>query len=245
VAARQRTTEVPFSEGKAALIEAKELEAGYHGNAVLHGVSLVVKPGQVVALLGANGAGKSTTLLALSGDLRPLSGRVLMNGAPAIGGLARRARKDGLAYITEQRSIFPLLSAKDNLRVGLPDVEPALEIFPELRPLLKRRAGLLSGGEQQMLIVARALARRPRIVLADEVSLGLAPMVTVRLHAALRDAADHRGCGVLMVEQHVRQALKVADWVYVMRAGEIVLSGTSTQIASQVDELESSYLTPS
>jgi branched-chain amino acid transport system ATP-binding protein len=140
--------------------------------------------------------------------------------------------------VPEERSIFGGLSTEENLRVGRGDRDSALELFPELRPLLKRPAGLLSGGEQQMLTLARALAREPTILLADELSLGLAPKVVQRLLIAVREAADE-GIGVLLVEQHVKQALKVADRVYVMRRGRIVLKGTSNEVAPR---LEDAYL---
>lgn len=131
------------------------------------------------------------------------------------------------------------LSTSDNLKVGRCDVEHAVGLFPELVPLMRRRGGLLSGGEQQMLTLARALARRPRLLLADELSLGLAPLVVTRLLTAVRAAADEQRVGVLLVEQHVKQALRVADMVYVMRRGRIVLRGTPDQVA---DKLEDTYL---
>jgi branched-chain amino acid transport system ATP-binding protein len=220
-----------------ALLETAGLSAGYHGHPVIHEIDIAIEAGEVVALVGANGAGKTTTLLALAGELDPLAGEVRLGGERASAPLHRRAKR-GLAFVTEERSIFSSLSTEDNLRLGRGDVAGALELFPELKPLLKRRSGLLSGGEQQMLTLARALSRSPTLLLADELSLGLAPKVVQRLLLAVRAAAD-RGVGVLLVEQHVKQALRVADRVYVMRRGRIVLSGPVAEVAPQ---LEAAYL---
>ena len=228
-------TQVPASEP---LIAAQNVSSGYHGHAIVRELDLEVHPGEVVALLGPNGAGKTTTLLTLAGELRPLSGEIFFRGRKTTAPLHRLARH-GLGFVTEERSIFPQLTTAENLRVGRCDAEEALELFGELRPLLKRRAGLLSGGEQQMLTLARALARNPALLLADELSLGLAPLVVSRLLAAVRRAADERGVGVLLVEQHVKQALRIADRVLVMRSGEIVLRGTVAEVEGQ---LEQAYL---
>jgi branched-chain amino acid transport system ATP-binding protein len=200
-----------------------------------------VRQGEAVALLGANGAGKTTTLLTLAGDLPQLGGEVWLDGSATKAPLHRRANA-GLSFVTEERSVFMRLSVAENLRVGRTDTGRALELFPELRPLLRRRAGLLSGGEQQMLSLARALARRPKLLLIDELSLGLAPLVVVRLLDAVRHAAREEGVGVLLVEQHVKQALRVADEVLVMQRGEIVLRGKTEEVKSQLDDLEAAYL---
>jgi branched-chain amino acid transport system ATP-binding protein len=228
-------TQAPASE---TVLAARGVAAGYHGHAVVDGIDLEVRAGEVVALLGPNGAGKTTTLLTLAGELQPLSGEIFFRGAPAKAGLHRRAR-EGLAFVTEERSVFPQLTAAENLKVGRCEVPDALALFPELEPLLDRRGGLLSGGEQQMLTLARALGRKPLLLLADELSLGLAPLVVKRLLTAVRAAADERGIGVLLVEQHVKQAMRVADRVIVMRGGRIVLSGTVEETRHQ---LEDAYL---
>ena len=157
-----------------ALIEARQISAGYGGVEIVHDLSLEVQAGEVVALLGANGAGKTTTLLTLAGELAPLGGEVLMDGERTTAPLHRRARK-GLAFVTEERSIFPKLTTRQNLAVARADVEQATALFPELVPLMSRRSSLLSGGEAQMLTLSRALARAPSLLLADELSLGLAP----------------------------------------------------------------------
>ena len=224
------------------LIEARGLSAGYGPQPVITDVNLEVYAGEVVTLLGPNGAGKTTTLLALSGELPPLSGQVLLDGAVTKAPLYKRAR-NGLMFVTEEKSVFMGLNAQDNLRVARVDLEAALELFPELRRRLGVRAGLLSGGEQQMLTLARALARRPRVLMADELSMGLAPLVVKRLLDAVRHAANDQGTAVLLVEQHVRKALKYADRVYVMRRGRIELAGTGSEMSKRTGEIEDQYLT--
>jgi ABC-type branched-subunit amino acid transport system ATPase component len=222
------------------LLEAVGLSAGYGGVPVVHDLHLTVEPGEVVVLLGANGAGKSTTLRTLAGALPPVGGEVRWRGAATKAPLHRRARR-GIGLVTEERSVFMGLSAQANLRLGRGPVPRALELFPELQPLLKRRAGLLSGGEQQILTLARALAAEPAALLADELSLGLAPLIVRRLLIAVREAAD-RGIGVLLVEQHAAQALAIADRGYVFRRGRVVMSGTAAELRRDFDEIRSSYL---
>jgi branched-chain amino acid transport system ATP-binding protein len=224
-----------------ALIEAREVNAGYNEMAVVRNLNLIVHPGEVVALIGANGAGKTTTLLTLSGDLPALSGEVFVNGVATGAPLHKRART-GLSFATEERSVFMRLTVAENFKVARCAVEESLEVFPELKRLLHRKAGSLSGGEQQMLTLARAIARNPKLLLVDELSLGLAPMVVERLLHAVRDVADERRIGVLMVEQHVRQALEIADRGYVMRRGSVQLDGPCSYLLSQLTEIEASYL---
>ena len=224
-----------------ALLEAREVTAGYSGLPAIRGVSLTVEPGEVVALLGPNGAGKSTTLMALAGALTASAGEVRWRGKATTRPLHHRIR-DRLSYIPEQRCVVNALTVADNLRLGGGHIGRSLDLFPELGDHLRRKAGLLSGGQQQMLALARALSRRPDCLLADELSLGLAPALVRRLLAAVRAAAD-TGVAVLVVEQHALQALEIADRGYVLVRGRVQLSGTTAALRDQLGDLERSYLT--
>jgi branched-chain amino acid transport system ATP-binding protein len=224
------------------VIAGANLIAGDGPVPVLRDVSIEVAPGEVVVLLGANGAGKTTTLLTLSGQLKPTSGAVQWLGSPIRGPLHKRARR-GLRMVPERRAIFPSLTTEQSLRLGGKALAGrALELFPELRPLLKRPTRLLSGGEQQMLVTASALAAEPAVLLADELSLGLAPIIVQRLLTAIRAAATNHGLAVLLVEQQVRAALEIADRAYVMERGAIVLQGTAAEVSARTDQIESAYL---
>jgi branched-chain amino acid transport system ATP-binding protein len=222
------------------LIGARSLTAGYGQLAAVRELDLHVEAGEVVVLLGANGAGKTTTLLTLAGELTPISGTVAWKGHDVALPLHRRAR-DGLSLVTEERSVFMSLTAEANLRLGRGTVADAVALFPELEAHLHRRAGLLSGGQQQMLTLARALAGRPSALLADELSLGLAPQIVERLLRAVRAAADG-GVGVLLVEQHARAALRYADRAYVLHHGRCVLHGSAAELLADPDGLEAAYL---
>ncbi|RHW24622.1 ATP-binding cassette domain-containing protein [Nocardioides immobilis] len=221
-------------------LEARELTAGYGGTPAVHGLDLTVHAGEVLALLGANGAGKTTTLLALSGELPPLAGSVAVLGDGRRRRLHQRARQ-GLGFLTEERCVFMQLTGWQNLKIGRGRPERALDYFPELEPHLGKKVGLLSGGQQQMLALGRILAARPRVLLADELSLGLAPLVVDRLLAAIRQAAD-AGVAVVLVEQHVRQALAVADHVHVLRRGRVVLSGPAAELRDDAERIAATYL---
>lgn len=222
------------------LLSAVNLDAGYQRFPVVHGVNMEVRAGEVVCLLGANGAGKTTTLLALVGELQPLAGEVRWLGRAARSPLHKRYR-EGLAFVPEERSVVPAMSVAQNLRLGRGAIEQACAIAPELMNLMNRRAGLLSGGEQRILTVARALASKPRLIIADELSLGLAPLIVERVLRALRFAADD-GVGVLIVEQHVASALAASDRAYVLSRGRIVMEGPSAELAHRLSEIESNYL---
>jgi branched-chain amino acid transport system ATP-binding protein len=223
-----------------ALLEARGIACGYNKVAVVRDVDIAVGPGQVVALLGPNGAGKTTTLRTLAGELPLLAGELIVDGESTKASAVRRAR-GGMAFVTEERSVFMRLSTLDNLRVAGVDVDRVLDLFPELEARLKIRAGLLSGGEQQMLTLGRAIARNPRLLLADELSLGLAPLVVRRLLETIRAAADD-GLGVVLVEQQVGRALEIADDAHVMRRGSIALSGRASDLRERIADIESQYL---
>lgn len=222
------------------ILELDSVSAGYGAVPVIHDVDLRIIAGEVVALLGANGAGKTTTILTMAGEVRPRSGVVRWEGTPINTPLHRRARA-GLRLITEERSIFMSLTVADNLRLGHRKIDECLNVFPELAPLMKRKAGLLSGGEQQMLAVARALGGGCRVLLADELSLGLAPLAVNRLLEALRAIADS-GAAVVLVEQNLPRAMEVADRAYVMQRGRVVMEGTKAMIQARHSEVESLYL---
>jgi branched-chain amino acid transport system ATP-binding protein len=233
-----------------ALIHVDGVAAGYGGIPVVRGLDLYVDPGEVVALLGPNGAGKTTTLLSCSGIVKVLDGSIRVLGEPVHYGSPHRMARRGLGHVAEDRSLFFQLTVDENLRLGLRGIkgskkralDRALEMFPALAPLKQRRAGLLSGGEQQMLAVARALVAQPKVLMIDEMSLGLAPIIVERMLPLVRQIADETGAGVLLVEQHIHMALTVADRAYVMNHGEVVLAGTGAELVDRRDLLEASYL---
>jgi branched-chain amino acid transport system ATP-binding protein len=217
------------------------VSAGYGPITVIREISLRVDAGQVVALIGPNGAGKTTTLYTIAGQVAPSVGTVEMFGSAVTHSMARRVRS-GLAMVTDDRAVFHTLNVQDNIRLGQGSVDDVLATFPELEAHLKRRVGLLSGGQQQMLGVGRALAMRPRLLLADEISLGLAPIIVTRLMEALRTAAAKQGTGILLVEQSARLALEVADYAYVLTHGHVVVEGSGSELLSDLGTLESAYL---
>ncbi|HEX6388119.1 MAG TPA: ATP-binding cassette domain-containing protein [Solirubrobacteraceae bacterium] len=224
-----------------AVLEAAGLSAGYAGAAVVRDLDLEVHAGEVVAILGPNGAGKTTTMLTLAGDLRPIAGETRFCGAATKAPLHRRAR-GGLALITEERSLAMSLTVRQNIAIGRCDAGRVTALFPELEPMLGRRTGLLSGGEQQMLALGRALARRnTKALLADELSLGLAPKLVGRLLEGVRAAADD-GVAVLLVEQHVHRVLDIADRVYVLAHGRVEYRGNAADARERIDEISAHYL---
>ncbi len=233
-----------------ALLEVDALEVRYGGIHALRGVSFSVEEGQVVALIGANGAGKTTTLRAISGLLRPSKGHVRFAGKDITGMPAHKIVALGLSHAPEGRGIFANLTVDENLQLGgylrtdkgavAKDRAHALELFPRLRERLQQSAGTLSGGEQQMLAIARALLARPRLLLLDEPSLGLAPQMVALIFKIVRTIAAE-GTTILLVEQNAHMALGVASTGHVLEVGSLVHSGPAKALAAD-DAIRKAYL---
>jgi branched-chain amino acid transport system ATP-binding protein len=232
-----------------ALLECHGLRAGYDGVDAVRNLDLEVREGEVVALLGPNGAGKTTSLLALSGVIRTVAGTVTVCGAAVRGGRSHLTARRGLAFVPDDRSLFLDLTGHQNLRLAVrrnkdlqASVQQVVEYFPALERVLDRRAGLMSGGEQQMLALGRALAARPKVLMVDEMSLGLAPIIVQGLMPAIRRMATELGTAILLVEQHVDLALKIADRAYVLDRGTVTLDGYAADLRGRRDLLTASYM---
>lgn len=228
------------ANGKGGL-ELRGLSGGYGSVPFLNDLDLTVDAGQIVALLGANGAGKSSTIMTIAGHAKVASGECLFDGEPLTGAPHLRARQ-GIGLLTQERCTFMELTLRDNLRLGLGDENEVLTYFPELEQFLDKRAGLLSGGQQQMLAVGRILAAKPRLMLIDELSLGLAPLMVDRILSTLDEFRVRYGTAVILVEQHVHKALAVADKAYVLQRGRIVMSGTTDELKDSLDDLHRAYI---
>ena len=231
------------------MLRLESLCAGYRGLQILHEVDLEVNEGEIVALVGANGAGKTTTLRACSGVIRPTTGQILFDDQPIGGGRTAELVGRGLVHVPEDRALFGPLTIEENLRMGAwtqrrrPVTESLSEVF-DLFPILADRrrqtAETLSGGQQQMLTIGRALMARPRLLMLDEPSTGLSPKLTWAVLEAIEVIRD-RGVAVLLVEQNAAQALRMSDRAYVMESGSIVLSGTGPELAAD-DRVRAAYL---
>lgn len=234
------------------MLEVRDLRVNYGAIKALHGVSLRVAKGEIVTLIGSNGAGKSTTLRTISGLLRPASGDVVFEGRSIRAMPAHEIVRLGLVQSPEGRGVFPNMSVDENLQLGAfargageraaiaADRERALGLFPRLRERLRQSAGTLSGGEQQMLAIARALIASPRLLLLDEPSLGLAPQIVQTIFQIIRDI-NASGTTILLVEQNAHMALRVAHRAYVLEVGRITMEGEAGALAAS-DEVRKAYL---
>jgi branched-chain amino acid transport system ATP-binding protein len=232
------------------LLEVDELVARYGRITALGGISLRVEEGEIVALIGANGAGKTTTLRAISGLLRPASGRVRFDGRDLTGMAPHAIVRLGVGHAPEGRRVFPRMTVRENLELGAytrtvkreiaADTERVLEIFPRLRERLEQRAGTMSGGEQQMLAIGRALMARPRLLLLDEPSLGLSPLFVQTIFAVIREI-NARGTTILLIEQNATQALAVANRGYVLEVGAVTSADLSANLIAS-PAVQAAYL---
>jgi branched-chain amino acid transport system ATP-binding protein len=228
------------------MLELRNVTAGYDTGLVLRNVSLTVPKASVVALLGANGAGKTTLLRVASGQLSPTSGQVRIDGADMTGKRSEKLARRGVCHVPEGRGVFPSLSVADNIRLQAPPgvdrrrvLEQAVTAFPRLGERLDQRAGTMSGGEQQMLALARAYVCEPKVVLLDEVSMGLAPKIVDEIFVHLRELA-RTGISLLVVEQYVSRALELADYVYILDRGRLTYVGEPSEISEET--IAHSYL---
>jgi len=231
------------------LLEVRDLVAGYGAITAVKGVSLVVEQGEIVTLIGSNGAGKSTTLRAISGVIRPRSGGILFEGGRLDRVPAHRVVRLGVSHVPEGRGVFHTLTVYENLLMGAyvrtgeaveADLERVYRLFPRLKERLKQQGGTLSGGEQQMLAMGRALMAHPRLLLLDEPSMGLSPVLVETIFATVQAIRDE-GATVLLVEQNALMALEIADRAYVIESGTIVLSGTGAALSND-DSVRRAYL---
>ena len=232
------------------VLETQGLQASYGSITVVKGIDLRIETGEIVTLLGANGAGKTTILKALMGILKPSSGRILLNGVDITGQVAHQAARRGLALVPEGRRIFRRMTVRENMELGAV-TRPAAEaqatmermfgLFPRLRERQRQLGGTLSGGEQQMLAIARALMTHPRFLLMDEPSLGLAPLVVAQVFEIIARVGEETGIGVLLVEQNAAMALSVANRGYVLTRGRVVGQGAAQDLRSS-EHLGAAYL---
>ena len=234
----------------AATLRVTDLRVARGDRPVLKGVSLEIPPGEITTLLGPNGAGKSTLVLTIGGVLKPTAGSIAIGDVDVTGAKPEKIRAAGVAVVPEGRRLLPSLTIEDNLKVAtynLPSREAeagiayALELFPELERRFDTTARSLSGGEQQMLVLAQALASQPSVMVVDELSLGLAPVVVKRLMPVIEQVAAN-GTGVLLIEQFAHVALSLATTAYVIEGGEIQYSGTAAELRDNPEMLHSAYL---
>jgi branched-chain amino acid transport system ATP-binding protein len=227
------------------MLRCTSLDVGYHKLPVVRNLNLEVSPGEVVAILGSNGAGKTTSLLAMSGLLRPFGGQVTVDGKPVNYKRPFLAARAGIQLVPSDRCLFTALSVAENIsfgRRGKDAISEAVEYFPELEKRLRVPARVLSGGEQQMLVLARALVASPKVILIDELSTGLAPVVVQKILPVVRRIADEKQTAVVLVEQHVHMALQIADRAMVLAHGDVVLERSAAELRRDPVLLKESYL---
>ena len=231
-------------------LQIRDLEVARGGRPVLLGVSLDIPPGEITTLLGPNGAGKSTLVLTIGGALAANSGSITLGGTELCGAKPEKIRSAGVAVVPEGRRLLPSLTVEDNLKVATYNLPPdaaaagiagAIALFPELEKRFDTTARSLSGGEQQMVVLAQALASKPTIVVVDELSLGLAPVIVKRLMPVMEEVAS-RGTGVLLIEQFAHVALALAKQAYVIEGGQIKYSGTAQELRDNPDIVKAAYL---
>ncbi|MCU1344073.1 MAG: livF [Acidimicrobiia bacterium] len=226
-------------------LRCSEVSAGYENLAVARSLNLSVGRNEILAILGPNGAGKTTLLLTIAGLLAPIDGEIEVDGVRLRPGAPRQANRAGVVLVPDSRALFTELSTTENLKLAARRpgaVAEAMDLFPGLQRRAKVKAGMLSGGEQQMLAVARALVQSPKVLLIDEMSMGLAPVIVESLMPIVRRVADETDAAVVLVEQHVHLALEIADQALVMVHGEIRLTGPAQQLRDNVGQLEAAYL---
>jgi branched-chain amino acid transport system ATP-binding protein len=235
-----------MSENGSPGLECRGLSAGYGKLVVVRDLSLAVRRREILAVLGPNGAGKTTLMLTLAGFLPPAGGTIMIDGAEIRGGSARRMNRSGVVLVPDFRALFTGLTPVQNLQLaarrGGPAIDEVLDLFPALRRRARLRTGDLSGGEQQMLAVGRALVQAPKVLLIDEMSMGLAPVVVETLMPLIRQVADESRAAVVLVEQHVQLALQVADQAAVLVHGDVVTSGAAADLRRDAEGLEAAYL---
>jgi branched-chain amino acid transport system ATP-binding protein len=232
----------------APILECRGLDVGYGKLTVARDITFTLHQGKVLTILGPNGAGKTTLLMTLAGFLAPRAGTIALKGEQVKGSSPRRMNQAGMILIPDFRALFTELTPIQNLKLAAPrgaDLDPVLELFPALARRERLRTGDLSGGEQQMLAIARALVQSPKLLLIDEMSMGLAPVAVESLMPVIRQVADQHGASVIMVEQHVQLALEIADEAMVMVHGSIVLSGPAEQYRNDTSAVESAYMSGS
>jgi branched-chain amino acid transport system ATP-binding protein len=230
-----------------AMLEVRGLDAGYNKHPVVRGLDMAVASGEVVAFLGPNGAGKTTTLLTLAGLVPGIAGEITVAGENVRSGQASAASKAGVVLVPDDRALFTTLTVTENLRLaGRKDsrtaVDEVFDLFPGLANRAKLAAGQLSGGEQQMLAIGRAMMQDPKVLLIDELSMGLAPIIVQSLLPIVRRIADETGAAVILVEQHVQKALTIADSVLVLVHGKVAMRATPAEVQADPGRLERVYL---